>query len=150
MTRPDNEPSGVPPARRQAVGPAGATDERLIKQRKLAFAARLRKLMIAKDWTQSDLARHAGINRDPVSTYLSGRSFPTDDKARKIARALGVTVKDLFPDQLDDDVVGSVEEFEMRQDPRNSKKYILRINRSVSLGVAAKIIDLIKEDESEP
>ncbi len=55
-----------------------------------------------KGWTQSDLAEEAGLTLETVSNVEIGRHEPRPSTLRKLARALGVEVADLFlePDSL--------------------------------------------------
>src|SRR3546814_4094336 len=59
---------------RYAVDPAGEprnllTPRHLTKQE---FGRRLYQLMLAKNWSQADLARRAELGRDSISTYING------------------------------------------------------------------------------
>lgn len=63
--------------------------------RKHQFIRRVRELMTAKGWSQSDLARAAGVGPDRISKYLAGVSLPRVGHARRIAGALGVPVAEL-------------------------------------------------------
>src|SRR3546814_10206285 len=63
---------------RYAVDPAGEprnllTPRHLTKQE---FGRRLYQLMLAKNWSQADLARRAELGRDSISTYINGKTFP--------------------------------------------------------------------------
>lgn len=68
------------------------------KFEKEAFAKRVYKLMLAKNMNQSDLARVAGLERNRVSAYVRGVSFPTGLSLAKLAGALGVKPNELLPD----------------------------------------------------
>lgn len=63
--------------------------------RKRQFIERVRELMTARGWSQSDLARAAGVGPDRISKYLAGVSLPRIEHARRIAVALGVPVSEL-------------------------------------------------------
>ena len=52
----------------------------------------LRALASLDGWTQEDLARATGIARDRVLRIERGYAVPTVLEARRIAKALGVTV----------------------------------------------------------
>ena len=64
------------------------------------FAARLNAAREAKGWSQSDLGRRSGIERDSVSCYCRGRSFPRPDNLDKLALALGCKPSDLCPNAV--------------------------------------------------
>lgn len=57
-----------------------------------ALAKRLVDLLLKKGWSQSDLARRAGVGRDVVNKYVNGRALPTPANAKALADALGVEV----------------------------------------------------------
>ncbi|MGE9292761.1 substrate-binding domain-containing protein [Ruficoccus sp. ZRK36] len=48
-------------------------------------------------WTQSDLARQAGLSRQLIHAVEGGRSKPGIEVALRLARALKCTVEELFP-----------------------------------------------------
>ena len=74
------------------------------------FASRLQHLRTEKGWSQSDLAREVwgeletragrkvAKNRDRISTYEMGKSWPDPHNLMKIANALGVSPEELAPD----------------------------------------------------
>lgn len=63
------------------------------------FARRLVVSREAAGFTSAELARRAGISRQRLYTYESGRAEPTVTVACKLARALGLTVEQLCPHQ---------------------------------------------------
>lgn len=57
------------------------------------LAGTLRRLREARDWTQADLAKCAGLAFSSIQALESGRTkSPTLDTLRSLAEALGVTV----------------------------------------------------------
>lgn len=58
-------------------------------------AKRIRQLRIAKDWTQSDLAKAAGLPVRSVGRIERAEVDVRLSTLAKIARALNTTVKDL-------------------------------------------------------
>jgi len=56
----------------------------------------LRVQRAMRDLTQADLAARAGITRASVNAVEGGRMIPSVLLALKLARALGVSVDDLF------------------------------------------------------
>lgn len=75
---------------------AWAPDERTSRAKRY-FIEMLKSLMAQRGWSQSDLARHAGLGRDVVSTYMRGRSLPTSATLHKLSTALGVPADELLP-----------------------------------------------------
>lgn len=112
---------------------------------KLEFGRRLMELMLDRGWTQSELARRAGIGRDAVSTYVRGRSFPEPRNLRGLADALGVSAGDLLPDTvmaaMDADAAPMLE---IKQAAGHPDRVFIRVNRMVTLDQAAAIFNIIK------
>ena len=116
---------------------------------KVEFARRVYKLMLAKGWNQSELARRADLPRDAVSTYIRGKVFPTPTSLEKLAKALDVSSQDLLPNHAEAAIDADNPSVEMKVSPAMPTKAWLRINRLVSLGCAAKVISLIESDARE-
>jgi transcriptional regulator with XRE-family HTH domain len=57
---------------------------------------RVRAARIARGWTQVDLAYHARLSAAEVSRVETGRTRPYPRQAERIARALGLSVHDVF------------------------------------------------------
>ena len=63
-----------------------------------AFGSRLKRLIAAKGWSQSDFARQvwgSDKQRERVSAYVNGKQFPGVKNLNLIAKVLGVTVGEL-------------------------------------------------------
>ena len=56
----------------------------------------LRRLRLALDVTQKELAEMSGVNSVSISYYENGKYIPNSKNALKIAKALGCTLDDLF------------------------------------------------------
>lgn len=57
----------------------------------------IRRLRKANDWTVAQLAVYADMSPSAVSQIETGRRSPTSASLEKLAEALGVGVRDLFP-----------------------------------------------------
>lgn len=57
---------------------------------------RIRYLRMQKKWSQEDLAFEADINKNYISDLERGTRNPTIKVAEKIAKALGITLAELF------------------------------------------------------
>ena len=60
----------------------------------------LRALREARGWSQSNLALTAGLTRTTVGDYERGTTSPTPETLRRLARALGVPVRELLAEPL--------------------------------------------------
>jgi lambda repressor-like predicted transcriptional regulator len=100
---------------RKAGGPASGVrplsqDERLsaeqralrgrMDQEETQFAERLSRLMAERQLTQAELARRMAVGQSAVSMLLSRKCRPQPRTLGKIAEALGVGVKDLWPGKV--------------------------------------------------
>jgi transcriptional regulator with XRE-family HTH domain len=65
------------------------------------MSTQIKLLRRARDWSQRQLARRADMTEADVSRIESGRLRPYKGQARRLARALGVRVEELFPAPLD-------------------------------------------------
>lgn len=61
-----------------------------------ALGRRIRALRTAKGWTQQLLADHAELTRESISAIENGRFDPTFSTLARIARALSLTLEELF------------------------------------------------------
>jgi len=60
------------------------------------LASRLKEARQAAGLTQAELAEKAGVSRKTVNTVENGVFIPSTILALSLARALGVTVEELF------------------------------------------------------
>lgn len=123
------------------------------------FARRLHKLMLDRGMSQSDLARKVwgkttdgrgydvAKNRDRISVYLRGQSYPDPVNLSKMADALGVPVEELAPDAVASAVERENPEVQMTAIAGHSDKVFLRVNKLVPMTVAAQIISLLSEQK---
>lgn len=114
---------------------------------KQQFGKRLYRLMLAKGWNQSELARRAGLPRDLVSTYIRGASLPTPPSLKKVAEALGEKPEALLPNQLESAIDEDSPIFEMKISPNAPDVAWLRINRLVSTPIAIKVAEMLQSDD---
>jgi transcriptional regulator with XRE-family HTH domain len=111
------------------------------------FGRRLYKLMISKGWSQSELARQAGIKRDSVSTYIRGVSFPERGNLEALADALSVNPDDLLPNVIESAIDEDVPSLELKISTADARIAWLRVNRLVSTVTCMKVLDLLNCDE---
>ena len=57
---------------------------------------RLRVLRAERDWTQQDLADHAGVSRQTIHAIESGKYDPSLPLAFTLARVFECTIESLF------------------------------------------------------
>lgn len=111
------------------------------------FGRRLYSLLIERRMNQSQLAIIAGIGRDSVSRYISGKTFPTPLLLAKLAEALGVEEAELLPNSLKYAMDEEQPAIDLRQASGHPGMAWLRINRSMTFATASKIIVLLNEED---
>ena len=116
---------------------------------KQEFGRRLNALLLEKDWNQSDLSRATGLGRDSISTYINGKTFPTPRALKAMADAFNLTPVDLLPNGMMSAMEDEHPAIELKQAVGHPGKAWLRINRAMSFGAAAKIIDIIDHDDNQ-
>ena len=122
------------------------TPKALTKQE---FGRRLAAIILEKNMNQSDLSRASGLGRDSISTYINGRTFPTPRALKILAETLRVRTEDLLPNTIMQAMDDEHPAVELKQASGHPNKAWLRINRAMSFSTAAKIIDLINQDDAD-
>jgi transcriptional regulator with XRE-family HTH domain len=119
------------------------------------FASRLQHFRTEKGWSQSDLAREVwgeietragrkvAKNRDRISTYEMGKSWPDPHNLMKIASALGVPPEELAPDITAATVDRQNPEFAMTVVAGHSDKCHLKVNKLVPWSIATMVSQLL-------
>lgn len=115
---------------------------------KQEFGRRLYRLMLARGWNQSELARQADLPRDSISTYIRGRTFPTPKSLQSLANALDVSSADLLPNAIASAIDEDTPSFEMKVSDAAPNLAWLRVNRLVTLATATKVAELIGADNA--
>lgn len=126
-----------------AQTPAGLAPKHLTKQE---FATRVFRLMQAKGWNQSDLARHAGLPRDAVSVYIRGKSLPTPPNLKALAAAFNIDPTELLPNHIENAIDADTPSLEIKVSVSAPGMAWLRVNRLVTMGAAIKIADILEND----
>ena len=127
------------------------------------FARRLQARMQERGWNQSELARRCQhllpkpargqkqnleFGRDRVSHYVRGISLPRPEALHIIARALNCKESDLIPATAVPAPRGAEPApFEMQA--LGGDRVALRVNRTVTLGTANKVIALLAAEDRE-
>lgn len=128
-----------------AQGDPGLAPKHLTKQQ---FGKRLYRLMLAKGWHQSELARQADMPRDSVSVYIRGKSLPTPQSLKRLADALGVKEEELLPNHVESAIDEDNPSFEMKVSPNAPNLAWIRVNRLVTLPTAVKIAEILQADNA--
>jgi transcriptional regulator with XRE-family HTH domain len=67
-----------------------------MSQLRQQFAKRLKSLRRQKGITQEDLAKHSGLSTSFIRSLEQGKYAPSFESLESIARALEISVKELF------------------------------------------------------
>src|SRR3546814_17801689 len=87
--------------------------------------------MLAKNWSQADLARRAELGRDSISTYINGKTFPDPLSRKKLADALGVSVDELIPNGMETALDQEFPAVDLKQAVGHPGMAGVRINRGI-------------------
>jgi len=68
----------------------------LMKNEDIQFGKKLREVRIKKKLSQGDVARILGVHRSYISGLERGRRNPSLVTVQKVAKALGISAKDLI------------------------------------------------------
>ncbi|MDK4730512.1 helix-turn-helix domain-containing protein [Rhizobium phaseoli] len=115
---------------------------------KQQFGKRLYNLMLAKGWTQSELARQSDLPRDSISVYVRGKSLPTPGSLSALAKALGVASTELLPNHVESAIDEDTPALELRVSTNAADVAWLRVNRLVSTKTALKIMEMLETDNA--
>ena len=115
-----------------------------IKKRELSI--NLKNALAEQNMSQSELARATGMERDRISKYARGATFPNPPALKKIADALHIPVDELAPSHphpsaAPPDVVAPLSYVQT-----DTKTGWITVNRRVSTATALKIIQLLEQD----
>lgn len=112
------------------------------------FGQRLSRAMLNKGWRQSELARQSGLSRDSVSTYILGKTLPSQINLKKLADALGLTEEVLLPNHTEFAIAEDPPSFEMKASINDPKLMWVRVNRLVSMTTAVAIANLLNDEDA--
>lgn len=122
------------------------------------FANRLQEMRKAKGWNQSDLARavwgelttkdgrQVARNRDRISAYEMGKSWPDPHNLQAIAKALEVKPEDLAPDITASTVERQNPALSITQIAGHSDKVHLVVNQLVSMDTATQVMAILNRN----
>jgi transcriptional regulator with XRE-family HTH domain len=116
---------------------------------KADFAKHLYEEIHKRGWTQSEFARHCDLARDAISTYVRGRSLPSDDALLKMSAVLGVEAHDLLPTARPraERAQKLTEYFiEMRELPHDDTRVVLHLHKILPKKVAERIFILAQSE----
>lgn len=95
----------------------------------------------------AELARRADLPRNNISTYINGRSYPTEQSLMKLAKALGTTPDELLPNRAEMAIRGeAVPDVSMRSSVAEPGRSWLIVNRLTSTKLAAEIMVMLEKE----
>ena len=115
---------------------AGLNNREIVKAE---FASRLYNAIISKGWTQSEFARHAGLNRDAISTYCNRKSIPSPQNLEKMAEVLNMRPEELMPNYYEAAHASVEPQMELRDVPNTEGYMWLKLNMRLPKKVAIEI-----------
>lgn len=112
------------------------------------WAAAVRKLRVAKGWSQGELAEKAGIRGNTLSSALAGKTSPRLDTLEKLAaeQALNVPLWRLFVDDRQADLLQRQEAIDASV--TNESETIARIKQQLLTDYAAAVDRALLNDQA--
>lgn len=129
-------------------GSGNGTDAPTDFMTKEEFGRHLYRLMIAKGWSQADLARRSGLTKDSISTYIRGKVFPTPNSVNKLSKVFGLPMEQIMPNHIAQAIADDHPSFDARESPGHPGLMRVRMDKLVSMAVFAKISALLADDET--
>ncbi|MDI3512243.1 MAG: hypothetical protein PWQ61_3010 [Betaproteobacteria bacterium] len=112
---------------------------------KAEFAKRLYQAILERGWSQSEFARHCGLNRDAISTYVRAKSFPSPQALKAMAGVLNMTPEQLMPNYYEAAADKVEPILEIKELPGAEGYMWLKLNMRLPKAVAMKIFMLAQE-----
>lgn len=128
---------------------SGPTDESVRKGKLHMIAGKIAELRRDRGWTQAELARRAGLNRNVVNTTENETSFPTRENLARMASALGIELNeltDVYVQEAHHKAPAALNITEAKGRPGHAW---IQVNRLVKSTTALKIYQLIAEDDAD-
>ena len=117
---------------------------------KQEFGQRLKRKMVEKGMHHAELARRSDLPRNNISTYINGRSYPSEQSLGKLAKALGCEPDDLLPNRLEMAIRGEqMPDMQIKASINDPKRSWLQINRLVMTSNALRIALILQEDQEQ-
>ncbi len=113
----------------------------------LAVAVRGRR--VARGWSQAELGRKAGLNRNVINTLENETSFPLRHNVARVAQALGLQLSDLTNSFVHEDLQRAPASLSITEAQGQANVVLLQVSRRVAAATAAKIVALLAQDASE-
>jgi transcriptional regulator with XRE-family HTH domain len=116
---------------------------------KQEFGQRLKRKMVEKGMHHAELARRSDLPRNNISTYINGRSYPSEQSLLKLAKALDTSADELLPNRLEMAIRGEqMPDMQIKSSISDPNRSWLTINRLVLTTTALKIAQLLQEDQA--
>jgi transcriptional regulator with XRE-family HTH domain len=131
--------------RESSTGPA---DDSVRKAKLHMIAGRIAELRRDRGWSQAELARRAGLNRNVVNTTENETSFPTRENLQRMASALSIELSqltDVYVQEAHHKAPAALNITEAKGRPGHAW---IQVNRLVKSATALKIYQLIAEDDT--
>lgn len=117
------------------------------------FKSALHALSLQRNVSQADVARATKLGRDSISRYFRGMTLPDPLSLHNLARALDVKPTDLdpgfdlgvLPHGVATAAANDQPVLEVKLDPADPSRVLLRLFRSVPVPLAAQIMALLDE-----
>lgn len=109
----------------------------------------LQHLCTLRGWTQAELSRRADLSKQLVSSYWTGRSWPSPLNAGKLAHALGVTRAELIPGEIVGAMTGGEPKMRTELVPNKPGFMLIELAAVLPSKTVSNIIRLVTSDAAD-
>lgn len=124
-------------------------DDSVRKAKLHMIAGRIAELRRDRGWTQAELARRAGLNRNVVNTTENETSFPTRENLQRMASALSIELNELTDVYVNEAHHRAPAALNITEAKGRPGYALVQVNRMLRTSTALKIFQLIAEDDAD-
>lgn len=124
------------------------SDDNIRKQKLHMIAGRIAEMRRDRGWTQAELARRAGLNRNVVNTTENETSFPTRENLARMASALGIELNELTDIYVQEAHHRAPAALNITEAKGRPGYVSVQVNRMLRTTTALKIFQLIADDDA--
>ena len=129
--------------------PDAPSDDAVRKAKLHVIAGKISEMRRDRGWSQAELARRSGLNRNVVNTTENESSFPTRENLTRMAQALGVPVRQLTDIYVEEAMHKGPAALNITEAKNRPGYAWLTVNRLVRSNTALKVYQLIAEDDAD-
>ena len=130
-------------------GLAAPSDDNVRKGKLHMIAGKIAELRRDRGWSQAELARRAGLNRNVVNTTENETSFPTRENLQRIANALSINLHELTDVYVQEAHHKAPAALNITEAQGRPGHVWVQVNLMLKTATALKVFELIANDDTD-